>query len=223
MDITERVFVSKTMEELSNINSGHVGEKYFVELAKLLSKNLDVKSVLIGEINSENNTIQTLGFACHGREMNNITYSLEDTPCYEVLDVGVCVYEAKVQEVFPKDEDLKVMEAESYIGCPLFNEKGLGIGLISIIHDKPILNSSKHKTILDLVSKRTTLEIERLKEQNVQGIIMDLRGNGGGSLQTVVDMTGLFIEQGPIVQIQSSNKNKRFYMIKILKCNGADR
>jgi carboxyl-terminal processing protease len=56
--------------------------------------------------------------------------------------------------------------------------------------------------------KDVAIEIERLKEQNVQGIIMDLRGNGGGSLQTVVDMTGLFIEQGPIVQIQSSNKKQ---------------
>ncbi len=46
-------------------------------------------------------------------------------------------------------------------------------------------------------------EIEYLKQQNVKGIIMDLRNNGGGSLQTVVDMVGLFIEQGPVVQVKS--------------------
>ncbi len=44
-------------------------------------------------------------------------------------------------------------------------------------------------------------EIERLKEQDVQGIVIDLRNNGGGSLKTVVDIAGLFIKEGPIVQV----------------------
>lgn len=46
-------------------------------------------------------------------------------------------------------------------------------------------------------------EVEYLKAQNVEGIIIDLRNNGGGSLQTVVDMVGLFVEQGPVVQVRS--------------------
>lgn len=56
--------------------------------------------------------------------------------------------------------------------------------------------------------KDVAKEIERLKEQNVDGIIMDLRNNGGGSLETVVKMTGLFIEKGPIVQVKSSGGKK---------------
>ncbi|WP_338410794.1 carboxy terminal-processing peptidase, partial [uncultured Flavobacterium sp.] len=50
--------------------------------------------------------------------------------------------------------------------------------------------------------KDVAKEIELLKKQNVEGIIMDLRDNGGGSLQTVVDMVGLFIDKGPIVQVK---------------------
>ena len=50
--------------------------------------------------------------------------------------------------------------------------------------------------------KDVAIEIERLKKQKVQGIIMDLRDNGGGSLQTVVDMVGLFIDKGPVVQVK---------------------
>lgn len=46
-------------------------------------------------------------------------------------------------------------------------------------------------------------EIEKLKNENVQGIIIDLRSNGGGSLRDVVTMTGYFIESGPIVQVQA--------------------
>ncbi|WP_177762883.1 carboxy terminal-processing peptidase [Flavobacterium sp. I3-2] len=57
--------------------------------------------------------------------------------------------------------------------------------------------------------KDVAIEIERLKEQNVQGIIMDLRNNGGGSLQTVVDMVGLFIDQGPVVQVRSQKGQRQ--------------
>ncbi len=54
-------------------------------------------------------------------------------------------------------------------------------------------------------------EVERLKEEGVQGLILDLRDNGGGSLKTVVEMAGLFIKDGPIVQVRSSGKDKDIY------------
>lgn len=46
-------------------------------------------------------------------------------------------------------------------------------------------------------------ELEKLKAANVAGVILDLRNNGGGALHEVVDMAGLFIEEGPIVQVKS--------------------
>ena len=45
-------------------------------------------------------------------------------------------------------------------------------------------------------------EVTKLKEENVDGIVLDLRNNGGGSLYDVVQMAGLFIEEGPIVQVK---------------------
>ena len=54
-------------------------------------------------------------------------------------------------------------------------------------------------------------EVERLKQEGAEGLILDLRDNGGGSLKTVVEMGGLFIKDGPIVQVQSAGKNKEVY------------
>ncbi len=45
-------------------------------------------------------------------------------------------------------------------------------------------------------------EIERLKEENVEGLLIDLRNNGGGSLKTAIDIAGLFINEGPVVQVK---------------------
>ncbi len=49
------------------------------------------------------------------------------------------------------------------------------------------------------------IEVMKLKNAGVKGIILDLRSNGGGSLSDVVDMAGLFIDQGPIVQVKTMN------------------
>ena len=51
-------------------------------------------------------------------------------------------------------------------------------------------------------------EIIRLKDEGIEGLILDLRNNGGGGLKPAVDMAGLFIEDGPIVQVQSFEKRK---------------
>lgn len=56
-------------------------------------------------------------------------------------------------------------------------------------------------------SQDVAREIIKLKEQQVEGIIMDLRNNGGGSLYDVVQMVGFFIPEGPIVQVKDREGN----------------
>jgi len=63
------------------------------------------------------------------------------------------------------------------------------------------------KGILDYKSVTRDVKkcIDSLREKSVDGIIIDLRNNGGGSLQEAIELTGLFIETGPVVQIKSAN------------------
>lgn len=55
-------------------------------------------------------------------------------------------------------------------------------------------------------SEDVAREIKKLKEENVEGIIMDLRGNGGGSLPEVIKMAGLFIEDGPVCVVKGRDE-----------------
>lgn len=54
-------------------------------------------------------------------------------------------------------------------------------------------------------------ELDKLKEEKVDGVIIDLRGNGGGSLPEVVQMAGLFIEEGPICQVKGRLENSSIW------------
>tara|TARA_Y100000991_G_scaffold136957_1_gene103272 strand:- start:9878 stop:11989 length:2112 start_codon:yes stop_codon:yes gene_type:complete len=58
-------------------------------------------------------------------------------------------------------------------------------------------------------AKDLRIEINRLKDEGVSGLIIDLRNNGGGSLKTVVDMAGMFIKSGPVVQVKYFDKEKQ--------------
>ena len=65
----------------------------------------------------------------------------------------------------------------------------------------------------DINSRNSTTdvkrEIERLKGDGMDGLVLDLRNNGGGSLKTAVEIGGLFIKEGPIVQVRSTGKDRQ--------------
>lgn len=77
-------------------------------------------------------------------------------------------------------------------------QQGKNIGYIHLPEFYTRFGENTYRTCSEDVKK----EILELDKQNVQGIIMDLRENGGGSLQDVVKMVGLFINAGPVVQIK---------------------
>jgi carboxyl-terminal processing protease len=93
---------------------------------------------------------------------------------------------------------------ETYAKSSIVNKDGKVYGVIYL---PKFYIDFENKDSRD-AAKDVALEIDRLKKQGVEGIIMDLRDNGGGSLKTVVDMTGLFIPTGPVVQVKSAGKKK---------------
>lgn len=58
-------------------------------------------------------------------------------------------------------------------------------------------------------------EIEMLKSQGVERLIFDLRGNGGGSLEAAINIAGLFIDRGPVVQVKTSGQRVKSYQDRI--------
>jgi carboxyl-terminal processing protease len=82
------------------------------------------------------------------------------------------------------------------------NRVGL-IDLPSFYADFELSGPTKgeHKSTTTDCSKLIT----RLKLEGVDGIILDLRNNGGGSLEEAINLTGLFIKKGPVVQIKAAN------------------
>ena len=93
---------------------------------------------------------------------------------------------------------------ETYAKSSVVNKNGLKYGVIYL---PKFYIDFENRDGRD-AGKDIALEVERLKKAGVNGIVLDVRDDGGGSLSTVVDIAGLFIEQGPIVQIKSAGRKK---------------
>ena len=94
---------------------------------------------------------------------------------------------------------------ETYAKSTLIKKNNKNYGLISLPKFYVDFDNYKNRNCASDVKK----EIIKLKEQGIEGLILDLRNNGGGSLQTVIDMTGLFIKEGPVVQVKSFGDRKQ--------------
>ena len=124
----------------------------------------------------------------------------------EILPKGVSisskpkVIELVREKIIVKDESAK-KEIKTYIN----NGKTVRIGIISVplfyidFNDYKSGNPNYKSTTHDV-----KMLIDTLKQQNVDGIVMDMRQNGGGSLLEAVDLTGLFIKTGPVVQVRNT-------------------
>jgi carboxyl-terminal processing protease len=94
---------------------------------------------------------------------------------------------------------------ETYVKASIVEKEGRKYGVINLpkfyidFSDKNFRDSAK-----DMEK-----EIENLKKENVSGLLIDLRNNGGGSLKTAIEIAGLFIDKGPVVQTKYRNEKAR--------------
>jgi diguanylate cyclase (GGDEF)-like protein/PAS domain S-box-containing protein len=164
-DITERKKLEDIQTFLAKTTSSHLGESFFEELARYLSQSLGMFYVCIDRLEGDGLKATTLAIWCDDKFEDNVTYSLKDTPCGDVVGNKVCCFPASVCQYFPRDQVLQDLCAESYIGVTLFSHSGKPIGLIEVIGREPLANRPLAESILELVAIRAAGELERLFDE----------------------------------------------------------
>ena len=161
-DITFRKAVEETHAFLANaLWDPEGGGDFFHALARYLAKALPMDYICIDRLCGDELSAETLAVWFDGRFEDNVTYTLKDTPCGEVVGRTVCSFPARVCELFPQDEVLRDMGAESYLGATLWSSLGRPIGLIAAIGRRPVESPRMGEAILALVAVRAAGELER--------------------------------------------------------------
>lgn len=95
------------------------------------------------------------------------------------------------------------------------NGKTLKIGVINIpMFYRDFEGARKREEGFSSTTSDVKKFVEELKAEKVSGIVIDLRDNGGGSLTEAIDLTGLFIPKGPVVQVKESTGETEVYSDK---------
>lgn len=112
------------------------------------------------------------------------------------IEISIIRDKVKLEDQAAKGSVLEIMN----------HDKPFRIGVIDI---PKFYNDFEGNRNGDLNSKSTTKDVKKiidsLRTENIDGIIIDLRDDGGGSLQEAIELTGLFIKDGPVVQVKNSD------------------
>ncbi len=194
-------------QRISGRNIG-VGLKFltfnnFIEVKEVVfggpawkSKKIDVGDILLNISEGNEPEIDVIGF------------NLDDINKLKKGKLGTTIkFTLKKRDGSLKTIALKreiVEYKESYVKSCIVERYNEKIGII----DLPKFYKNIDNEVQKDAAKDVTFEIENLKKFGVNGIILDLRDNGGGLVETAVEIAGMFISTGPIVQIKSHDKKK---------------
>ena len=160
-DITVRKITEDTLKFLITCDSNSSSVDFFQALARYLAESLNMDFVCIDRLQDEMLIAETVAVYYDGKYEDNVSYTLKETPCGDVIQQKVCCFTRDVRHLFPKDAVLQEIAAESYVGTTLWSSLGKPIGLIAIIGRKPLENPELKTSILQMVAVRAAGELER--------------------------------------------------------------
>jgi signal transduction histidine kinase len=163
IDLVERRPLEEALTFLLRCGAPDSGEEFFASLAKYLAIHLQMDYVCIDRLEEGHLSAETLAVYYDRQFEDNVTYTLLDTPCGDVVGKAVCAFPQGVRHLFPKDTVLQEMRAESYLGTTLWNSEGRPIGLIALIGRTPLAEPAlaTAQALLQLVAVRAGGELER--------------------------------------------------------------
>jgi len=160
-DVTERVWTARAQAFLAKAEWLSNGEGFFPALARFLAEDLGMDYVCIDRLAGDCLEAETLAIWCDGHFEDNVSYTLKDTPCGDVVGKAIYCFPSGVRHLFPKDQVLQDLTAESYVGVTLWGADRQPIGLIALIGRHPMADTDLAKSTLDLVALRAAAELDR--------------------------------------------------------------
>jgi PAS domain S-box-containing protein len=157
----ERQRIQEVVIKVAQAVSSGTGEEFFELLTQNMVSALGAYGGLVGRYHPAENSIETLSFVMAGKLEENVSYSLEGTPCEQVTRGHICVFEESVQELFPEDYFFQEFGIEAYAGIPLFHQDGSVVGIMVVLFERPLKQISLVRSTLQIFATRAGAELDR--------------------------------------------------------------
>ncbi len=166
-DISDRKRAEQAITDIATGMLEKKGKQFLDYVVKQSAKLLNVNTVFIGLLNEhDQKQVDTLKVWHNGEIVNNMSYSIINTPCENVINKNTCSYPNNLQQQFPLDALLVQLNANSYYGIPLINSNGKHIGLLVALNNTTIQHSEQIDKITQIYAARCSTEIEKMHAQH---------------------------------------------------------
>ncbi|WP_252108340.1 MULTISPECIES: bifunctional diguanylate cyclase/phosphodiesterase [unclassified Halomonas] len=151
---------AETFRQLARGFGREDATRFYLLMAEKLAQLLQMDHVLIA-VYSGDRSAQALAFWSQGQTSSHFTYSLEGTPCETITEHAPCHYFEKVQALFPQDDLLKSLNAQSYVGFPVFGSNNALLGFIAVLANRALIWGKLENDILMIAAAQLGTELER--------------------------------------------------------------
>jgi PAS domain S-box-containing protein len=184
-DVTDRVLIE---DSIRNIVEGvsTVGRQFFGSMVNQLVKSLDADFTFISEPGEMPGTMRTIAVSDGGEAAKNFDYTLQNTPCKQVMERKACVCISDFPDAYPDSDLFRSLQVRNYIGIPLLDSEGQPRGCMVALYKNPIEQLEFAKSIMQVFAGRTTAELERLQATKELLTLRNLLSNIINSMPSIL-------------------------------------
>ena len=160
----ERFDENTAIRAIMEGTSSETGQVFFKALVKNLALALNTSGAWVTEYNEQENSLDSLAMWFKGSFISEYKYNIVGTPCEPVINNKELIHvpdEIAIQ--FPRDPDLKPMDAASYMGAPLLDENNSVMGHLAVIDSKPMPFEPRLEWLFKIFASRAAAELVRIK------------------------------------------------------------
>ncbi len=162
-EITQRKQLEDALRSAALAVSSVEGDNVFGDLTRQLAATLGVDICFIARFVEDDPArmrMRTLACWMDGGSAENYEYSLKGTPCEAVVGRRFLFFPNGIRELFGEGT-FQPLGVESYAAFPLFDVQGRSLGLIAVVHRKPLVDAALIESVLKIFAARAASEIER--------------------------------------------------------------
>ncbi len=139
------------------------GEECFRAMTSNLARAIGVKYAVVAEFLPDSASVRALAFWSGDRFLEGVAWTLAGTPCEAVIGGNFSHHPAGLRERFPEDKPLVELQAESYLGVPLLDTRGVVLGHLFVMDTRPMPAEPRNLAIFRVFAARAASELLRIR------------------------------------------------------------
>ncbi|RTE87056.1 MULTISPECIES: bifunctional diguanylate cyclase/phosphodiesterase [Gammaproteobacteria] len=167
--MTSPIDSKEVFRELADVMASSGSKNFYQKLVQKLEQLLQVDHVLLASVSSDGTEASTMAVTSHGRIINNFTFPLQGTPCFELRSDEPALCNGGVRQKYPHDEMLMALNAESFLGMAILDNEGNRLGVLSLLQNSEMTWPDLGREVLRIAVAQISAEMVRYRnEQRIQ-------------------------------------------------------